>query len=88
MLSVFKDFIGFDVFNSFFNGFMQADLKETIKTFNELYKSEGYSVELTLEDSSIGAVNEIKRVNKNTTDLYLDYNSVNILVESSYIVSG
>ena len=31
MRSIFKDFIGFDVFDSFFNGFMQADLKETIK---------------------------------------------------------
>ena len=31
MRSVFKDFIGFDVFDSFFSGFMQADLKETIK---------------------------------------------------------
>lgn len=31
MRSIFNDFIGFDVFDSFFNGFMQADLKETIK---------------------------------------------------------
>ena len=61
-------------------------LYETIKTFNELYKGQGYSVELTLEDSDIGAVNEIKRKNKNTTDLYLDYNRVNNLVESSYSI--
>ena len=61
-------------------------LYETIETFNELYKSEGYSVKLTLEDSNIGSENEIKRVKKNTTDLYLDYNIVNGLVESSYSI--
>lgn len=31
MRSIFEDFIGFDVFDNFFNGFMQADLKENIK---------------------------------------------------------
>ena len=61
-------------------------LYESIKTFNEIYKDEGYSVELTLEDSDIGSLNEIKRKNKNTTDLYFDYNKVNNLVESSYSI--
>ena len=31
MRSNFNDFIDFNVFESFFNGFMQADLKESIK---------------------------------------------------------
>lgn len=31
MRSIFNDFINFNVFDSFFNGFMQADLKENIK---------------------------------------------------------
>ena len=31
MRSIFNDFIDFNVFDSFFNGFMQADLKENIK---------------------------------------------------------
>ena len=51
MLSVFKDFIGFDVFNSFFNGFMQADLKETIKPLTY----ETYSFKST-EDNTYLAV--------------------------------
>ena len=31
MRSIFNDFMGFNVFDSFFNGFLQADLKENIK---------------------------------------------------------
>lgn len=31
MRSIFNDFIDFNVFDRFFNGFMQADLKENIK---------------------------------------------------------
>ena len=61
-------------------------LYESIETFNNLYKNEGYSVELVLEDSNINSANEIKRKNKNDTDLYFDYNQVNVLVESSYSV--
>lgn len=34
MRSIFNDFIDFNVFDSFFNGFMQADLKENIKPLN------------------------------------------------------
>ena len=34
MLSNFNKFIDFNVFDSFFNGFMQADLKENIKPLN------------------------------------------------------
>lgn len=67
-------------------GYGNEWLYETIETFNNLYKEEGYSVELVLEDSNINSANEIKRKNKNDTDLYFDYNQVNVLVESSYSV--
>ena len=61
-------------------------LKANIAKFNELYKDEGYSVKLELEDSDIGAVSEIMRKNKNDTDLYFDYSKINQLVESSYSI--
>ena len=61
-------------------------LKASITKFNELYKDEGYSVKLELEDSDIGSVSEIMRKNKNDTDLYFDYGKTNQLVESSYSI--
>ncbi len=61
-------------------------LKDNIQRFNALYKEEGYEVKLVLEDSDINSVYDVKNKRKNDTDLYFDYNKVNMLVDSSYSV--
>lgn len=56
--------------------------------FNEIYKSEGYKVEVTLTDTSIGASNEIITPKRNTTDLYFEYGAVNTYIDKSRSILG
>lgn len=54
--------------------------------FNETYKDEGYKVTITLEDTVLNAVNEIKIPAKNDTDLYFEYDNINELIPQSYSI--
>ena len=48
-------------------------LEESVKVFNEMYKQEGYKVEITLIDTATRLGSEILTPKRNTTDLYFDY---------------
>ncbi len=56
--------------------------------FNTTYADEGYKVEITLTDTTIDMMNEIKIPKTNDTDLYFEYNSVNKLVDASRSILG
>ena len=51
--------------------------------FNEMYAEEGYEIKITLTDTEINAQNEIITPNRNTTDLYFEYNNVDNLINRS-----
>ena len=51
--------------------------------FNEMYAEEGYEIRITLTDTEINAQNEITTPNKNTADLYFEYNNIDNLIDRS-----
>ncbi len=64
-------------------------LEESVKVFNEMYKSEGYEVEITLIDTSTGMGTEMITPKRNTTDLYFDYTAtINSLIDKSRVALG
>lgn len=58
-------------------------LEPAAKQFNEMYADEGYEVRITLTDTEINAQNEICTPNRNTTDLYFEYNNIDTLINKS-----
>lgn len=58
-------------------------LQPAVDQFNEMYKEEGYEVRITLTDTDINASNEICTPNRNTTDLYFSYSTIDTLINKS-----
>ncbi len=56
------------------------------KKFNEVYKDEGYEAVVTLTDSELNAVNEVKTPNRCTTDIFFEYNNIEQLLNQSYSI--
>ncbi len=63
-------------------------LDEVVEKFNATFAEEGYKAEVTMADTSIGMVNEIKNPRKNDTDLYIEYNNVDTIIKASRSILG
>ncbi len=70
------------------SGFDTDWLHAIVAEFNKTYQEEGRKAEIILEDSTLNTMNEIKRPNKNDTDLYFDSNSIDRIINVSRSVLG
>ena len=58
------------------------------EAFNAAFKDKGYEVDVVLTDNDINAAQEILSPKRNTTDLYIESNQINNLIERSRSVLG